>query len=189
MRLKRMVALLLGVLICLSCSVAMAGFYSVKSIKGATLVKENTIVFEAIGEPIKIRIKKDWFSDDVYLVVHHDKKKIYDEKIAKEHYYSIEEICDEESGHILYIVSTGSEPAQYIMGHDRDNNKWLTYTNNYKQHPSRNDIDYQTFAIDNGHLDLKCHVSGLNGGDYIYRFFWDRQSKWLGYSDLGFYGR
>ena len=182
---RRIFSILLSLFVLMISSVAFANFYSVKDSGWINMRNQDTFVFEATGEPLKIKIKKDiWSNDKMFLQAHYKKEKIYDEPMRYVSSNRIEEICDKASGHILYIVSIGND-AQYIMGYDRTNKKWQTYAfNNDFYSPFGINTYSQKFSLKNGELELSCYEPSQNQ-HYVYRFFWDSNANWIGYTCLG----
>lgn len=148
--------------------------------------KSNVILLESITEPIKIRVKKDIWDNHLYIMSFKDKKKIFEEVLEyDEKTWDIKEIQDDTSGRTFYVLSPGMERYNVkIMGYDPDKKTWLTYVKSNNFYSGVDTYD-ETINIDgNGNLKLSFIGSGWSG-KHDYLLFWDNDTRWFGYKDLG----
>ncbi|MBE6099659.1 MAG: hypothetical protein E7197_06340 [Anaerovibrio sp.] len=167
---------------------AEASFKTIKRETKREVSPTGVFVFKAEGEPIKIRIKQDILDQKYYVLAFRDGKKIFDEaQSVNESSWRIQEIQDNDSGRIFYCIAPGTEPDYaLLMGYDPEKKKWMIYIDSRKF-----DNDVHGAALlgvdDKGELGLTFSTPGE--ASHSYDFFWDKDSSWFGYKDLGVKGQ
>lgn len=169
-------------------NIAEASFKEIKKEFKKGISATDVFVFKADGEPVKIRIKQDILSQKYYVLAFLDGEKIFDEEqTADKNIWMIREIQDKDSGRYFYCVSPGIEDPDYsmIMGYDPDKKKWMKYvdSSNFK-----NDVHGAAHILVNDKGDLRLNFNYPGEASHAYDFFWDDNSKWFGYNDLGVKG-
>lgn len=145
---------------------------------------QTTMVFEAEGEPVKIRVKEKIFNDKKYeIMAFVNKNKVSEKETRDGVAWKITEIKDDDSNRIFYLINT-QYGNDYVMGFDRENLKWQTYIDSSQlENPDHGIPD---ITVRGGRLLVQYKSLIHRETAYTYYLYWDEDEHWLSYECAGF---
>lgn len=179
---KKIALFILGTVLIIYSNVAFAGM----SVIGGedhiltSIGRGGKLSYNEQGQNILITMKSINERVD-QLTVYKDNNIIYSTRMNHAHreIYTVHWIHDIKTNRYFYILNSGD--TAWLMGFDREMNKWQVYADckNY-----RNTVNGKA-KIDVQNYELYLTFLNDRGNAQMYHLFWDSDSNWFGYDDLG----